>query len=167
MTLISYKYGSFDPSCRLVIVTGQRRGANRQKSNHQEDSHRRPQPSHPPISSRYSICPCVWFEFRGRLQHIFLSRVYEPYFCELKIATPHRGPYQDHRAVEYLYLCEWSVSRQRLHFSTADLPRTMLIDVMICSDRAANATINTCESVVIFLDASRLRIARQGPLATH
>jgi hypothetical protein len=43
----------------------------------------------------------------------------------------------------------------------------MLIDVMICSDRATNATINTCQSGVIVLDASQLRIARQGPLVTH
>jgi hypothetical protein len=30
-----------------------------------------------------------------------------------------------------------------------DLPNIRLIDVIICSDMAANATINTCESSVI------------------
>jgi hypothetical protein len=59
-------------------------------------------------------------------------------------------PYQDHRAAEYLYLCEWSVSRQRLESLTADLPSITLIDVMICSDRATNATINTCRPVSSF-----------------
>jgi hypothetical protein len=76
------------------------------------------------------------------------------------IATPSSWPYQDHRTAEYLYLCEWSVSRQRLQSLTADLPRIMLIDVMICSDRFTNATINTYQSGVIFPDASLSRSLR-------
>ena len=66
--------------------------------------------------------------------------------------------------------CQYRVgtpSVPALQSLTADLLRIMLIDVMICGDRATNATINTCQSGVIFLDASRLQIARQGPFATH
>jgi hypothetical protein len=36
----------------------------------------------------------------------------------------------------------------------------MLIDVMICSDRTTNATINTCQAGVIVLDASLGRALR-------
>jgi hypothetical protein len=60
----------------------------------------------------------------------------------------------ERRAAEHRYRSDWSGSRQILHFVTADLPNISLIEAMICSDMATNATINTCQSSVMNLDAS-------------
>jgi hypothetical protein len=96
-------------------------------------------------------------------QHISSSRGARYYLCELTLfATHHEASLQASSGRTR----EWAVSRQILHFLIADLPNIRLIDIMICSDMATNAAINTCQSSVIICRYLTTRIARQGSSAT-